>query len=71
MVRASWDLGSEEMADSQDATLDSVRAPLVDLGVEDMSREAISVDNMAKVRFSFSTTGITAGLDAEDPIVYV
>lgn len=70
MVRASSNLGSEDVADSQDATLDNVRLPLADLG-EEIRSEDISADILARACFSSSTmgTGLAVGLEGDEPIV--
>jgi hypothetical protein len=71
IVRASCNFGSAETEDSQDATLDSVMLPSIDLG-EERFREDMSRDILARMRFSSSTgfiEGVT-GLEAEDPMIY-
>jgi hypothetical protein len=73
MVRASCSLGSDDVADSQEAMLDSVRLPSTDLGLE-MRNEDRSEDNVSiNERFSSSTVCmgiVVSGLDREEPILY-
>lgn len=70
MVRASCSLGSAEIDDSHEATLDKVMLPLEDFG-EERFKAAMSVDSIVNGAFSSFITGSAEGLDVEEPIIYV
>lgn len=68
IVRASSILGSEDMADSQEETLDNDKDPSMDLGVDARLNDE-NDDAMEFARFSSSVDSTAAGFEDVEPIL--